>query len=184
MGGAIDAAANEEDPTDANEETLWRAYSADPRQFDRDQVAKKGMARGRLREETGMTDEAIEGWAIMLNRNAQQKRRLEMKYSAVNAFSGQQTELARTSWQDGVDTSDTDGGSGRGGHRGRGRGRGGRARGGGGGSGRGGNVAGPSGEQETEAARRRKEANKSQRANHNRRDQRAKKMARGGAFPS
>ncbi|KAJ4387534.1 hypothetical protein N0V93_008129 [Gnomoniopsis smithogilvyi] len=182
VGGAIDAAANEEDPTDANEETLWRAYSADPRQFDRDQAARKGAARGRLREDTGMTDEAIEGWAIMLNRNAQQKRRLEMKYSAVNAFSGQQTELVRTSWQEGAENSDTDGGSGRGGHRGRGRGRGGRGR--GGGAGRGGSVAGPSGEQETEAARRRKEANKSQRANHNRRDQRAKKMARGGAFPA
>ncbi|KAJ4421904.1 hypothetical protein N0V82_003401 [Gnomoniopsis sp. IMI 355080] len=184
VGGAIDAAANEEDPTDANEEALWRAYSADPRQFDRDQVVRKGVTRGRLREETGMTDEAIEGWAIMLNRNTQQKRRLEMKYSAVNAFSGQQTELARTSWQDGAENSDMDGGSGRGAHRGRGRGRGGRGRGGGGGPGRGGNVAGPSGEQGTEAARRRKEANKSQRANHNRRDQRARKMARGGAFPA
>lgn len=186
VGGAIDAVANEEDPTDANEETLWRAYSADPRQFDRDQGTRKGVSRGRLREETGMTDEAIEGWAVMLNRNSQQKRRLEMKYSAVNAFTGHQTELARTSWQDGAETSDTDGGNGRGGHRGRGRGRGGRGRGGGGGGGggRGGNVAGPSGEQETEAARRRKEANKSQRANHNRRDQRAKKMARGGAFPA
>lgn len=183
VGGAIDAAVNEEDPTDANEETLWRAYSADPRQLERDQTARKGVSRARLREETGMTDEAIEGWAVMLNRNAQQKRRLEMKYSAVNAFTGQQTELIRTSWQDGADTSDTDGASGRGGFRGRGRGRGGRGR-GGGGPGRGGSVAGPSGEQETEAARRRKEANKSQRANHNRRDQRAKKMARGGAFPA
>ncbi|CAN8105377.1 unnamed protein product [Discula destructiva] len=181
VGGAIDTATNEVDPTDANEEALWRAYSADPRQFERDQIARKGPSRARLRMETGMTDEAVEGWAVMLNRNAQQKRRLEMKYSAVNSFTGQQTELVSTSWRDGAEGSDTDGGSGRGGYQGRGRGRG---RGGrGGAAGRGGSVSGPSGLQGTEAARRRKEASKSQRANHSRRDQRAKKMARGGAFP-
>ena len=68
--------------------------------------------------------------------------------------------------------------SGRGGFGGRARGRGGFP-----GRGRGrGNVAGPTGDKDTEAARRRKEASKGSRANHNRRDQRARKMARGG-FP-
>lgn len=190
VGGTIDAAATTEDLGDDNEEVLWRTYQADPKTFDRDQATRRAAPRTKLKSETGMTDEAIEGWAVMLSRNAGQRRRLEMKYSAVNAFTGQQSQLESTSWRagEGAEGSDTDGGRGgfRGG-RGRGRGRGrGAGGGGGGGGGRGGGaVAGPSGEQETEQARRRKEANKSSRANHNRRDQRARKMARGGGgFPS
>lgn len=183
VGGTVDT-ANTEDPTNDNEEVLWKAYQADPKNFDRDQSTRKGATRMKLKEETGMTDEAIEGWALMLSRNANQKRRLELKYSAANQFTGRQNELASTAWRaspagSGTEMSDTDGGGsgerGRGGGRGRGRGRGGR----GGGRG-GGNVAGPTGEQETEQARRRKEANKGQRANHNRRDQRARKLARAG----
>ncbi|KUI66686.1 Activating signal cointegrator 1 complex subunit 2 [Cytospora mali] len=183
VGGTVDATNTEENAND-NEETLWKAYQADAKTFDRDQATRRGAARSKLKLETGMTDETIEGWAVMLSRNANQKRRLEMKYSAANAFTGQQNDLASTSWRanaagSGTEVSDTDGGSGRGGRGGRGRGGGGRGRGGGRG---GGNVAGPSGEHDTEQARRRKEASKGQRANHNRRDQRAKKMARGG-FP-
>lgn len=185
VGGTVDN-TNADDPKDDNEEALWKAYQADPKNFDRDQATRRGGTRTKLKEETGMTDEAIEGWAIMLSRNANQKRRLELKYSAASAFSGKQNELASTSWRaspagSGTEVSDTDGGGsggrGRGGARGRGRGYGGR-----GGARGGGNVAGPSGEHDTEQARRRKEASKSQRANHSRRDQRAKKMARGG-FP-
>lgn len=175
---------------DANEEVLFRTYQSDPKAFDRDAATRRGNARGKLRQQTGMTDEAIEGWAVMLARAPQQMRQLEMKYSA---FGGEQPALAATSWRasaadSAAEDGDTDGGnnSSQGGPRGRGRGgRGGRGggRGGGGrGGGRGGNVAGPTGEKETENARRRKEANKGSRANHNRRDQRARKMARGG-FP-
>ncbi|KAG6353395.1 hypothetical protein INS49_007477 [Diaporthe citri] len=185
VGGTVDAATTE-DPANDNEETLWRTYQSTPNAFERDQATRRSAARTKLKSETGMTDEAIEGWAVMLSRNANQKRGLEMKYSAASTFTGQQNELTSTAWRaspagSGTEQSDTDGG-GRGGRGGRGRG--GRARGrGGGGPGRGGgNVAGPSGEHDTEQARRRKEASKSQRANHNRRDQRAKKMARGG-FP-
>lgn len=124
-----------------------------------------------------MTDEAIEGWGLMLSRDARQMRRLEAKFST---FTGGQKELAPTAWRaspagSGTEDSDVDGNSRwRGGFRG---GRGGRGR----GRGRG-NVAGPTGDKDTEVARHRKEANKGSRANHNRRDQRAKKMARGG-FP-
>ncbi|POS76139.1 hypothetical protein DHEL01_v205468 [Diaporthe helianthi] len=184
VGGTVDAATTE-DPANDNEETLWRTYQSTPNAFERDQATRRSAARSKLKGDTGMTDEAIEGWAVMLSRNANQKRRLEMKYSAANTFTGQQNELTGTAWRaspagSGTEQSDTDGG-GRGGRGGRGRG--GRGRGRGGGPGRsGGNVAGPSGEHDTEQARRRKEASKSQRANHNRRDQRAKKMARGG-FP-
>ncbi|EEY17332.1 conserved hypothetical protein [Verticillium alfalfae VaMs.102] len=179
VGGAVDTAAGGEDEVDgnANEETLFRGWQADSKVFDRDAGTRRSDPRGKLREITGMTDEAIEGWAVMLGRNPRLKRRLEIKY---NTFTGIQTELASTSWRGRGEDSGTDPGvpssfrGGRGGGSDRGRGR------GGGGGGR--NVAGPASDKDTEAARRRKEANKGSKANHNRRDQRAKKMARGG-FP-
>ncbi|KAK2007396.1 CUE domain-containing protein [Colletotrichum eremochloae] len=191
VGGTVDNANEEADgQKDASEETLYKAFQADPGVFDRQAATRRGQARAKLREDTGMTDEAIEGWAVMLSRNPGQKRRLEAKYSGAAAFTGAQTEILSTAWRAGEESDPEGEGSSRGG-RGGGRGGGGggrgggrgRGRGGGGGGGRGGgNVAGPTGEKETEAARRRKEASKGSRANHNRRDQRAKKMARGG-FP-
>lgn len=72
-------------------------------------------------------------------------------------------------------------GRGQGPSRGRGRGRGGGGRGRGGG-GAGGDVAGPADDRGTQIARQRKDAQKGSRANHNRRDQRARKMARGGGM--
>lgn len=176
VGGTVDSSNQEADGVSSgNEEVLYRAYSMDERVFGRDAETRRGPARAKLREETGMTDETIEGWAVMLTRNPQQKRRLEAKY----AFSGEQTKLERTSWTANPDDDGVPGPShndrGRGG-RPRGRGRGGQGRGGRGG----GNVAGPTGEKGTETARRNKESNKGSRANHSRRDARAKKMARGG----
>lgn len=170
---------------DANEEVLFRTYQSDPKAFDRDAATRRSNTRAKLKQQTGMTDETIEGWAVMLARTPHQMRQLEAKYSA---FGGEQPILAPTAWRaspadsvaedseaDGSGTNTPRGGS-------RGRGRGGRGGGRGGRGGRGGNVAGPSGEKDTENARRRKEASKGSRANHNRRDQRARKMARGG-FP-
>ncbi|KAK1977493.1 CUE domain-containing protein [Colletotrichum cereale] len=185
VGGTVDNANEEADgQKDANEETLYKAFQADPGVFDRQAATRRGQARGKLREDTGMTDEAIEGWAVMLARNPGQKRRLEAKYSGAAAFTGAQAEILSTAWRAGEESDpeagvSSSGGRGGGGYGG---GRGGRGRGRGGGGRGGGNVAGPTGEKETEAARRRKEASKGSRANHNRRDQRAKKMARGG-FP-
>lgn len=180
VGGTVDASANQEadGAHDGNEEALFKAFQMDPKIFDRDAATRRSAGRTKLREDTGLADEAIEGWLLMLTRNAGQMRRLEAKY----AFSGQQRELGRTSWRDspagsGAEDSDAAGpGAGRGG-RGRGGGRGGR---GGGGRGRGGNVAGPTGEKGTDNARKNKEANKGSRANHNRKAGHAKKMARGG----
>ncbi|KAK5995580.1 Activating signal cointegrator 1 complex subunit 2 [Cladobotryum mycophilum] len=130
VGGTVDAGDQEADGvTDRNEEVLFRAYQSDPRVFGREAETKRSSARGKLREETGMSDEAIEGWAVILARNPQQMKRLEAKF----AFSGQQAQLGRTSWRaspagSGAEESDPDGGnSARGG---RGRGRGGRGRGG------------------------------------------------------
>lgn len=119
-----------------------------------------------------MTDEAIEGWGIMLGRDAWRLRRLEAKFGM---FAGVQRELGATAYRGspgGSGTEDSDVG-GRGGFRGRARGRSGRG-------GRGASVAGPVDDKATQIARQRKDANKGSRANHNRRDQRARKMARGG----
>jgi activating signal cointegrator complex subunit 2 len=180
VGGTVDSTQNTEADgvKDDKEEILFRAYQADRKAFDRDTATRRGAPRARLKEETGMTDETIEGWAVMLGRNPQQLRRLEGKYGT---FTGAQLEVPSTAWRaspatSGGEESDPDGGNsyprGRGGGvPGRGRGR-----------GRGGNVAGLAGDRDTEQARRRKEANKGSRANHNRREGRARKMARGG-FP-
>ncbi|KAK3317523.1 hypothetical protein B0T19DRAFT_435137 [Cercophora scortea] len=181
VGGTVDATTEEDvvSVSEGTEATLFQAFHATPKIFERDNATRRGADRARLRLETGMTDEAIEGWAIILNRDPQRKRRLQARFSE---FTGAQTELGSTAWRQadvagGEGTEDSDSpGPARGGGYGRGRG------GGGGNRGRGGRGGGttPSGPPETDAAKRRKEANKGSRANHNRRDQRAKKMARGG----
>ncbi|KAK8222014.1 hypothetical protein M8818_000182 [Zalaria obscura] len=168
----VDAAGREDG---ANEEALWRAWKLDHATFGRSAEVRRCNPRQALKNETGMTDEAIEGWAVMLERDPRRLKRLEAKFGT---WDGQQRDIGRSRWVQEDEESDT-GGSGaeRGGFRGRGRGRGR----GGGGRGRG-NVAGPASERGTQQARDRKEASKGSRANHNRRDQRARKMARGG-FP-
>ncbi|KAF2470417.1 uncharacterized protein BDR25DRAFT_287341 [Lindgomyces ingoldianus] len=185
VGGTVDSAISGADEVDAglrdkNEEALFRAYSTTPELFGRDAGTRRGKARAGLKSETGMTDEAIEGWGVMIGRDPRRLRRLEAKFST---FSGQQRELGstayRTSPAESGEEASGDGQRGsRGGFSGRGRPRG-RGRGGGRG---GGNVAGPSEDKSTQVSRNRKEANKGSRANHNRRDQRARKVARAG-FP-
>ncbi|KFY21319.1 hypothetical protein V493_07539 [Pseudogymnoascus sp. VKM F-4281 (FW-2241)] len=184
VGGAVDANNTDEirdqrtEMDDAKDEVLFRVWKTNLALFGRDAPTRRGKERASLKQETGMTDEAIEGWGIMLSRDPRRLRRLEAKMSS---FSGQQNQLAPTSWRadsgtEGTEGSDADGGNrGRGGFRGRGRGIGGRGR------GRGSSVAGPPG-QDTDRARDRKDENKARVANHNRRDQRARKVARAG-FP-
>lgn len=179
VGGTVDSATPGNNPVEASvdtegiyDEALFRAFKMTPGVFDRDPATRRGKIRTDLKNETKMTDEAIEGWALMLSRDPRRLRRLEAKFSN---FSGEQLGLAPTAWRadnGGSATEDSDGpGRGRGGFRGRG----GRGRGG-----RGGSAAGPAGDKDTERARRRKEANKGSRANHNRKDAAARKMARGG----
>lgn len=186
VGGSIDNAHPDGEPgqtakvtQEENDMALFTSYKSSPELFGRTFDVRRGQARAALKAETGMTDEAIEGWAIMLQRDPKRLARLESK---IGAFDGRQAALARSSYREspgGTETEDSDAPGGRGGFggRGRGRGRGGR---GGRGGGRGGNVSGPSGEASTVAAQRRKEANKSSQANHNRKAQRGKKMARAG----
>lgn len=185
VGGTVDSAVPEADQLDTDmqdkhEQALYRAFKSDPKIFERDGATRRSKARQALKAETGLTDEAIEGWLIVTGRDARKMRRLEAKYST---WTGQQNELAPTAWRaspagSGAEDSDSAARSSTA-NRGRGRGR---SRGGhrGRGGGRGGNVAGPADDKGTQQARQRKESNKSSRANHNRRDQRARKMARGG----
>lgn len=176
VGGTVDttAAANgDEAGEDRNEEALYQAWKANASALGRDANTRRSKGRKALKDETGLTDEAIEGWGVMLARDPRRVRRLEARYGT---WTGQQTQLERTAWTaDDEDESERAESSARGG-RGRGRGRG---RGGFGGRGRG-NVTGPVSDEGTQRARHRKEANKGSRANHNRREQRARKMARGG----
>ncbi|KAI4097098.1 MAG: hypothetical protein LQ344_000507 [Seirophora lacunosa] len=185
VGGTVDTAVPGSDEVDTdlrdqNEEALYRAWKMSPEVFERDAATKRGKARMALRTETGMTDEAVEGWGIMIGRDPRRLRRLEARFEV---FGGQQRELGKSRYREGEATTDESdrgegfGGRGRGGFQGRGRGRGRGGRGGGVGS-----VAGPADEKATQVARQRKDAGKGSGANHNRRDQRAKKVARAG-FP-
>ena len=180
VGGTVDTSmANDEANADKNEEALFAAYRKSPGTFGRDAATRRGKPRMALKSETQMTDEAIEGWAVMLARDPRKLKRLEAKYAT---FAGQQNAIERTAWRENEgEDAESSGGEAFGGQRGRGRGRARGHRGGRGGAGRGGAaVSGPSNEAGTQQARQRKEASKGSRANHNRRDQRAKKMARGG----
>lgn len=186
VGASVDTAAPGPDEADAdlrdkNEEALFRAYTMSPELFARDSNTRMSKPRMALKSETGMTDEAIEGWAIMIGREPKRLRRLEAKLSQ---FTGQQQELQATAWRNSPAASgDESTGDGQGGRGGRGGGRG-RGRGRGRGGGRGGaSVAGPADDKATQIARQRKEANKGSSGNHNRKAQRGKKMARAG-FPS
>lgn len=179
VGGTVDTtfADDEADSKeDRNEETLFNAYISASGVFNRDAETRRGKARMALQSETGLTNEAIEGWAIMVRRDPKRLQRLEREHNGP-----QQRALAGNSWKADSGTEETEdsdvgtAGIGRRGSRGKYGGRG-SQRGGSGG------VTGATNEKGTQVARQRKDANKSSRANHNRRDQRARKMARGG-FP-
>ncbi|KAB8232841.1 ASCC2 family CUE domain-containing protein [Aspergillus alliaceus] len=198
VGGTVDADADGDAKRKAAESdeldmTLFRAYKASPGLFGRDSGTRRSQPRAALKRETGMTDEAIEGWAVMLGRDSKRLARLEGKLALSGVAGGglvqdevKSTAYRRPGLRAGGETGSEgeESGSGAGGRGGsnRGRGRGGR-RGGGGAGRRGGSGAGcGSGDGNTAASRQRKEENKASRANHNRRQQRAKKVARAGGM--
>lgn len=197
VGGTIDTTntgAGGQD-TNANEETLYLAWKSNPTLFARDATARTSKPRIDLRQKTEMTDQSIEGWGVMLSRDSNRQRRLEKQYSTLM---GQQSELQGSSWKANdeavvdsegeIQKHHTDRGRG-----GRIRGRGGPGRGrgripDGAGDGAPASTSATSGGNSTSSAqntanqRRNKDANKGSRANHNRRDQRARKISRAG-FP-
>ncbi|TFK49033.1 hypothetical protein OE88DRAFT_1809910 [Heliocybe sulcata] len=144
-----------------------RAYMRDPGLFERDAKTRRSDGRARLKTETGWSDEQIEGWRIMLERDPKGKERLQRKYE----FSGNRAEMPPV--------ASTSGASGSGGNRGRGGNRRGGGRGGGRGRARGrGDGGGGPGGGSGDAARDR--ARKERRGNAQRKRGHDKKMARGG----
>ncbi|KAK2770661.1 hypothetical protein FQN53_005396, partial [Emmonsiellopsis sp. PD_33] len=147
------AHSQQQQQLETNDATLFKLYKSTPAAFARDATTRRSQPRAALRKETGMTDEAIEGWAVMLGRDPKRMGRMEHAFALGAGLGGGasgQPELPATAYRRPAGEDE------------------------------GGNVAGPSGDHETAVARQRKDASKGSRANHNRRDQRAKKMARGG----
>ncbi|KAI8820082.1 uncharacterized protein EV422DRAFT_531529 [Fimicolochytrium jonesii] len=66
-----------DDPIAPHEPALMAVYMSTPDVFDR--ANRKGATRVRLREETGLSDQQIEGWGSMLRRNPR-KDKLLAKY--------------------------------------------------------------------------------------------------------
>lgn len=197
VGGTIDAATGTADADtttkrladDQLDMILFRAYKSSPALFNRDSATRRSQPRASLKRDTNMTDEAVEGWAVMLSRDpkrlAKFEDRLATDAGGAGAGSLNQPELASTSYrkpQAGSDDESTGEGEGSSNRGGRGGGRGGRGFGRGRGRGRGGGAGG-AGDSGSPAAHQKKEQHKASRANHNRRQQRAKKIARGGGLP-
>ncbi|KAI1002098.1 hypothetical protein K3495_g6104 [Podosphaera aphanis] len=194
VGGTVDSACPENDlevaqaatsSQNSYDEILFHAFKADPQLFARDAATRRGDPRQKLKKKVGLTDEAIEGWALMISRDQRLLRKLEAKFGG---FSGVQADLAASAWKAGDDVSQNLGRAENGSEsiHGHNRGCGGERRGTTRGMTRGtlrgtarGTNGGENAGRETIIARRGKETNKGSRANHNRRDQRAKKMARG-----
>jgi activating signal cointegrator complex subunit 2 len=172
VGGTVDTSADTEAVAENSATTadpdliLHRAWKSDKAIFGRDYGTRRSLARVRLRQESGWTDEAIEGWATMLSRDPKRVNALEKRYA--DDWKGEQNTIARTSWRSSgheYDEDDAEPEMGRGEFHGRGRG-----------GIRGGFVASSS-EKDTQRARQRKEVRGG--GGHNRREQRAKKIARG-----
>ncbi|KAI0066832.1 hypothetical protein BV25DRAFT_1987939 [Artomyces pyxidatus] len=147
-------------PAKANPEaTIELAYIADAKVFERDAATRRSEERTALRSQTGWSDEQIEGWRIMLERNPKQKERMLAKHE----FAG--NKIVAGPLLVGPSRSEGEGSRGRGRGGGRGGRGGGRSRGGGGGG----------SEQQDRAW---KDKHKASRANHNRKRGHDKKMSR------
>lgn len=165
-----------------HEESLFRAWKANAELFSRDSKTRVSKPRQDLKRETGMSDEQIEGWAIMMKKDTRLLERLEKKYSASSTYAGNQPALATSRWQGGTPDDSEEGEASHDNRRmGQAQIRGNRTW----GRGRGGSTAGPSGDISTQRARKRKEQGKGRGgANHNQREGRARKMGRGMAGPA
>lgn len=164
-----------------HEESLFRAWKDNQELFARDSKTRASKVRQDLKRETAMSDEQIEGWAIMLKKDSKMQEQLDKKYSVAQSFRGNQNALAATRWQGDTPEDSEEGEASGGGRRiGQAQIRGNRSW----GRGRGGSTAGPSGEAATQAARRRKEQGRGRGGANARREGRARKMARGMAGPA
>jgi activating signal cointegrator complex subunit 2 len=162
-----------------HEEVLYRAWKDGAAMFARDSKTRVSPVRQDLKRQTGMSDEQIEGWAIMLARDSGLQNRLQQKYSAVGSFRGNQRNLEQTRWRHNASEENSmDEGEGQSSDTGIERGRGGaffsnRGRGRGGPS-----FITPTGTP-SQGGRGRGRGRGGGRANHNRREGRVRKMGRG-----
>ena len=198
VGGAVDNTVDtdarsrgkkfkDSEEADVNEQILFKAWRSNPELFTRDSKTRLSQPRQQLKSETEMTDEQIEGWALMLSRDDAAVLKLENKYGGMASLGGQQKALASTKWgaspsgtatEEETTDTDADGGAvpARGGASTRSR-----SSRDGLGHGRGkGSTSGPSADPGTQNARKRKEQGRGRGgANHSRREGRARKMGRG-----
>lgn len=202
VGGAVDntidtdtrptdRTARERKNNDGHEEALFKYWRSQPEMFARDNNTRHSKARQQLKSETGMSDEQIEGWALILSRDDSSLQKLENRYAGPTSFGGRQNALGMSKWsaspsgtatEEDTDVEVNDDG---GVHRGGGSGRG-RSFQGGHGYGIGkGSTSGPAIDGTTQKARRQKEQGRGRGgANHGRREGRARKMGRGfGSLP-
>jgi activating signal cointegrator complex subunit 2 len=179
VGGTVDNTVDAVDrpaKADEAEVALFRTWKSEKAAFGRDYGTRRSVTRAKLKQETGWTDEAIEGWAIMLEREPNRVRALEKRFA--DTWKGEQRSIERTAWRAGGKDDESSGaeasGTARGGHTGHARGGRGGPRGG-----RGAyfNTAGSPDDRGTQKAMQRKETRGG--GGHNRREGRAKKMARG-----
>ncbi|KAJ1803338.1 hypothetical protein LPJ77_005302 [Coemansia sp. RSA 2523] len=78
---APDNAADPDDPIAPWEGILVAQFVSDPSALERSKDARKSAARQTLRDKTGLSDEQLEGWYIMFQKNTNQQRVLD-KYAA------------------------------------------------------------------------------------------------------
>lgn len=198
VGGTVDDTLDTDERRrhpqgEPHEEKLFSAWKDSKELFARDSKTRLSQHRQELKANTGWTDEQIEGWGLMLNRDPAREIKLRQKYLYVASFGGKQKPIGRTRWTAGgsgtateEEDSDMDPNTTGGPNRGTGDAqrigiagiRGARTF----GTGRGGSVAGTASAASTQAARKRKEQGRGRGGpSHNRRDGRAKKMGRGMA---
>ncbi|KZT37472.1 hypothetical protein SISSUDRAFT_1129595 [Sistotremastrum suecicum HHB10207 ss-3] len=169
-GEESDASSAEEEvvrppkPKDV-ESLLAVEYLKDPNLFARDAATRRSKERADLKRRTDWTDEQIEGWRIMLERNPKKDKILEKHEFAGNVPGPLNNHHPQTSSS--------------GGNSERGRGRGGRGRGGGRGSG-GGGGEGSEDKDRTKQDRAWKDRHKSRGGNHDRKRGHDKKAAKMG----
>ncbi|EPS40226.1 hypothetical protein H072_5956 [Dactylellina haptotyla CBS 200.50] len=122
IGGAVDNTVVDSEvnavavnaASEGDEKVLYKALVGDASVFLRDVKTRRSEARKQLKEATGMTDEAIEGWKIMLDRDGGKRlRQLEIKFSRENALGGgEQAAISRTAYRKGDEEDEEEGGQG------------------------------------------------------------------------
>ena len=87
----VDEETTESEAEEDVERILYKWFNERPAAFDKE--ARKRKDRDQLKQETHWTDEQLEGWKSMINRDASILRKLERK------FERQGSKLQSTRWK-------------------------------------------------------------------------------------